>query len=260
MKRRNWIQILLVANLFVLSAADGATTTAPQEYAVLSLIGDNLTVAQFSTTTGTIVNKTPRILVPVKTPILDDVALLAVEDVVKKTDAGARLDLLSSNDPVLYKFQNDLFNNTGDSAAAQTALRTVLKNTTAERLILVSKHRADAYFRLVGSQIGEGKLEGLGYYIDNTVSIRMVDSGATGVGFLAPFAYVKVSLLNARTLQVLRTKSIIESEVIANAGSAEANLSAWQVLSQQKKIDHTTELIRRVIQQAIPDIFGSGAP
>lgn len=260
MTQRNWKQILLVANLLVLNAANGATTIAPQEYAVLSLIGDNLTVAQFSTTTGTIVNKTPRILVPVKTPVLDDVALLAVEDIVKKTETGARLDLLSSSDPVLYKFQNDLFNNTSDSVTAQAALRAVLKNTVADRLILVSKHRADAYFRLVGSQIGEGKLEGLGYYIDNTVSLVMEKSGASGVGFLAPFAYVKVSLLNTRTLQVLRTKSFIESEIIANAGSAEANLSAWQVLPQQEKIDHTTELIRRVIQQAIPEIFASPSP
>jgi hypothetical protein len=226
MNRKNWIRTLIVANLLALSAANGATTVASQEYAVLSLIGDNLTVAQFSTTTGTIVNKTPRILVPVKTPILDDVALLAVEDVVKKTEAGVQLDLLSSSDPVLYKFQNDLFGNTDESATVKAALRAVLKNTTADRLILVSKHRADAYFRLIGSQIGEGKLEGLGYYIDNTVSIRMVDSGATGVGFLAPFAYVKVSLLNARTLQILHTKSFTESEVIANAGSAEAHLSA----------------------------------
>jgi hypothetical protein len=259
MNQRRWMPMLIIAFLLHSSATIAAPGVS-HEYAVLSLIGDNLTIVQFSTTTGTMLNKTPRTLIPVKTPMLDDVALLAVEEAVKRADTGARLDLLSSSDPVLYQFQNGLFSATGDSATVQSALRSVLKNSTADRLILVSKHRADAHFQLVDSLIGEGKLEGLGYYIDNTISLKMVDSGATDVGFLAPFAYLKVSLIDASSLLVLRTKLVSESEIIANAGSIDAPLNAWQVLTQKEKIEHTTKLIQRAIRLAIPDVVGSSPP
>ena len=63
-------------------------------YAVLSLVGDQLTVVRFEIATGSRLDKNPRRLVDLPDRSLDRTMIFAVEDAIKRADPGAKVVLL----------------------------------------------------------------------------------------------------------------------------------------------------------------------
>ena len=223
-----------------------AEDSAPRTYAVISLIGDKISVVGHRATVGSNMDRNRQGAMQVQGRALDDMAVLAASDAIGRLDPRASLVMLASNDPAVYELQDQLFEPQQQSRALlASAIRDPIQSQHATHLILIRKHRADAAMRMQTQYVGSGKIEGVGFYVDPTLPTRNLETNELGVGFLASFAYIKVALVDAKTMVVLREQTVEESATMLTGKS----LNPLDALTPGQK----TAALRSMIVKATAD-------
>jgi hypothetical protein len=233
-------------------AADAESRT----YAILSLIGDKIYVVGHEPTTGSNKDQNRHDTMTLSDRVLDNTAVLAVDNAIKRLDARATTVSLASSDPKLYELQDRLFEPQDRSPALLESVKIMLQNQNATHLVLITKHRSEAKLRFAHEYRGSGKIEGVGFYLDATLPTRRSDTYARGAGFLAPFAYIKVMLVDANTMTVIREQSTDESTTLSTA-RAEGSLRPVDVLTGAQKVAVLQEMIGKAITRVMPDVLGA---
>jgi len=253
----NVLKKFLVLSIVCLSQLTAqAETGAERHYAVLSLIGDNFTIVYEATATGTNIERNKQEDIPVPGTVFDGAALMAADAAIGKVHAAAKKDLLISNDAGLYRMQGSLFGSGADADVVLEGLKLALKNSpAATHLILVTKHRGEAKVSLRHEVRGRGKLEGLGFYIDNSIGILREDTKETGTGMIAPYAYMTVRLIDTRNWTVIREKTMDNSTTFANAGNREQTMNAWEALTAKEKEIALKQLIRETLGETVEEVL-----
>ena len=236
--------------------AQTTDATSPR-YAVLSIIGDQLTLVGFKWSVGSNLNQNERRVVLVAAPVLDNTSLLAVDDAIRRLHPKAEPALLATRDPALFALRDQALDQPGNAAESVAAIKALLQKTGATRLILVAPYRSSARFPLISTFVGSGQVGGLGVYVDPVTVIQLVESGNQTAGFIAPYAYFSVSLIDTQTMTTIRRQLVTESEVIA-AAEAKNAVVPWDILSNERKVEVLQRLIRRGVERAIPALL-SGA-
>jgi hypothetical protein len=197
-----------------------AADSAPRTYAVMSLIGDKISVVGHRATVGSSIDRNRQGAMTVQGHALDDMAVLAASDAISRFDPPASIVMLASNDPTLYELQDELFEPQQRSRALlASAIRDPIQGQHATHLILIRKHRGDAAMRMQVQYVGSGKLEWVGFYVDPTLPTRNLETNEIGSGFLAPFAYIKVTLVDANSMAVIREQTVEESATMLTGKS-----------------------------------------
>lgn len=237
------------------AAAHGARAADPEPgYAVMSIVGDKITLIGYRPLTGSNLDQNDRSVIPVSAPFLDNAAVLAVDDAIRRVQPKARTTLLASRDPKIFALQDQALDHPGDAADSVNAIKALLQQSHATRLILVAPYRTEARFQVVGELIGTGRLAGLGFYVDRVTRISLVDSGETGDGYLAGYAYLSVSLIDAATMTTLRRQLVTESQLIPTSAEKGATVP-WETLTNEQKVEMLKTLIRQGVAHAVPDLL-----
>jgi hypothetical protein len=223
-------------------------------YAVLSLIGDKINIVGHQATTGSKIDRNRQVSLAVDHRALDNTAVLAAINAIKRLDARAATVGLTSSNATLYELQSELFEAQGRSAALLADIKELLQSQNATHLVLITKHRGDALLRLENSYTGSGKIEGIGFYMDADLRTKRTDTYASGPGFLAPFAYIKITLVDAKTMVVIREQTVEETTTLSTA-RAEGSLNPADVLTAAQKAAALQAMIRKAIARAMPDVL-----
>lgn len=131
------------------------------------------------------------------------------------------------------------------------ALRRAVAEAAPTQVLLLLAWRTDSRLKLRNTQVGSGKLQGLGFYIDREIRVRRGDTGEAGQGMLAPYAYLKAVLVDASSGQVLRTETHAGS-VSFSAARAPDGIDPWQALEATQKIAALHRLIRQGVAHLVP--------
>jgi hypothetical protein len=253
----NGIRLLIRIAILALvwNPAFGQTSASESRtYAVVSLIGDKINIVGHQSTTGSNMDRNRQAPLAVDGRGLDETAILAAIDAIKRLDARAATVGLTLSDAAFYELQNELFEPQERSIALRTALKDLAQSQNATHLILITKHRGDTSLRLEKWYTGSGKIEGIGFYLDADLRVRRSDTHAAGKGFLAPFAYIKVILVDAKTMRVIREQTAEESTTFSTA-RAEGSLNPADVLTPTQKIAVLQTLIRKAVARAMPPLL-----
>lgn len=227
----------------------------PRIYAVLSLIGDRINIVGHESTTGSNMDRNRQGSLAVDNRALDNTAVVAAINAIKRLDSGATTVGLTSSNAALYELQNQLFEPEDRSVSLLAALKELAQSQKATHLVLITKHRGAALLRLQDQYAGSGKVEGIGFYLDADVRTRRSDTNESGQGFMAPFAYIKVTLIDARTMTIIREQTAEESVALSTA-SAENSLRPADVLTPAQKAAALQTMIRKAIARAMPGVLG----
>ena len=246
------LRLVLVACLALVAAtahaqADGGAVA--RKYAVLSLVGDALNVVTYFRHTAGGVDPLSRESLPLPGPALDNAALLAAEDALRKSDPRASVVLLAPSSRALYTEQQGLFDGTRLKLPGE--LGAALHGSGATHLVLLTKHRGEARLRTAIGNVGSGKLEGLGFYVDRQMRLRRGDTGESGQGFVAPFVYVRCSLVDVATLAVQREEIAMAAEAYSAARST-ATANPWDALTPAQKVSIIRQMLVAEVGRAVP--------
>jgi hypothetical protein len=233
------------------ASAQAGSDSEPRKYAVISLIGDSLTVVTYRPGTGSQLDRNVRETIALPDAGFDHATLLAAGEALKGAEPSGSVSLLQLPSVGLGTDQRRLLD--GQQFAPPEELTVALKKEGATHLLLITKHRAEANLQTSHSKTGSGMLEGLGYYIDRQLRMQRSDTGEVGIGFLAPYAYFKVSLIDLASSTVLKQHAVVATTTVSSARNSEG-VDPWGALSPTQKITTLLGLVKREMPIAVTDV------
>lgn len=248
---------IILAGVAVLlsSVSSSQAQVAPRSYAVMSLVGNAITVHTIRPAVGIRTQAESKNVLPIAETVFDTATLRAADGVIKQVQPGAKVVLMMTSDPGLYAAQNAMFDAAHANKDNRDYLISLLKDRGVTHLLLVTKEHDSARFKLTNGYAGKGSLEGLGFYIDDTSHLRNGDTQDSATGMLGLFAYVKVRLLDAGTLALVRESAAPQSHIIIEPGATANAMDIWTRLASPKKIAYLEELLGDAMQEAIPKVL-----
>ncbi len=221
-------------------------------YAVMSLVGDKLAITNYEPSVGSHLDTNKKKILDIGDTLFDEAAVRAANKVLKTADASASTTMMLTRDTGLYKSQNDMFDAPEANKADREYLLNLLKNRNVTHLLLITKMRTDADLKMDHEKAGDGKLEGLGFYIDNNVDVTSMSSLRSTKGVMAPYAYTKIRLIDAKTLQVLREQRAIAGHVVDTAAMGPNAATAFNDMTSKQKIDFIEQMLNSAMEGAVP--------
>lgn len=242
--------LALFLGLVLASSANAQQTDdSLKKVAIVSLIGDEMTVDTYRPRVGTLIDSNHQVVIPIQTPVFDHTALLAASDALTKLNPSAAIVLLAVPAP---GSDSDLARLVVDGKVVPSnAFVASLKEQGFTHLLTITKLRAPARLQLSGNTVGSGKLQGIGFYIDNDYRTARSDTRETGKGFMAPYVYIKLTLVDLGSLQS-RGEELITASVTRSAARNEGGLSPWGAMTSEQKVDMLKSLIKERISDAMP--------
>ena len=235
----------------------GAAAHAATSYAVISLVGDKLDIVTFQPQIGSQLDNTSHMPLALPQDDLDTAALRAINRALKATQPDAQIALLAASTADSFADQDRIFS--GSHVTLPAEIAAAVQREGAARLVLVTKHHGDARLQGTGGSVGSGKLDGLGYYVDTDSHTRDVDAAVQPVGFIAPFVYVDVSLIDLATSSVVRRTVVMSSKVIGTSNKDKA-VHPWDALTGKEKVDMLMGMLSTELQRVVPQLVADGAP
>jgi hypothetical protein len=225
----------------------------PRVYGVMSLVADYLTVTGFESTTGTLVRANPTERIDLQTDELERVVIRVATRAVTDSRTGKAVPLLS-DDGRLYGGQSKLVN--GDEVNLPGFLSDTLRAQQATHLLLVTKHNGVANMRARDVDLGTGRVEGLGFYLDRVTPLRLTSGGENSLGYLAPHVYLRLSLIDLQRNRVMSFRLVTATRVLIPAGT-NAGANPWDLMDSAAKMKVLSELIEEGTTPAWREILAS---
>ena len=248
---KRWIVALLVSLCLPPLACAQASAEAPK-FGVLSLISDAYSVVNYERSVGRLSDANLKEAIALSERVFDDVALMAANEVLQGLARPKEIAFLSAGAATAYPEASRLFD--GPRFLPPEWLAQALAQQKVPRLILVTKHKADTKIGLRDEAIGSGKLEGLGFYVDRTKSLRHAESGDMVEGYLAPFAYLRVSLIDVPTMTVVVQQPVIASTIVAPRGTR-AGADPWDAVTPIQKLQSLEQLVKEAMGATLPQLL-----
>ena len=247
--RRATAAVLAVATMLGLAGGARAADPPARIYAVVSLVGDQFSVIKRRPQIGAHRDTNERLEFPVADAHFDRMAMTAAEAAIRRARPGVDVLQASIRDPRLFAAQDKLLTETPESHDLRVALQGLLAKYGATHLVLVTKRRNEASFKIVNSTIGSGTISGIGFYLDSVTTMVREGSKEASPGFLSTYAYVTVSLLDAASLRLVRSEYALESSMALAVDSTEA-VRAWDALTPEGKVASLERVLRNGVDRA----------
>jgi len=239
-------------------AASAAQAPAPRSgptYAVVSMVGDRLEIVNRTPRVGSHIERNDRTWLDLDDTSLNDALGDALYDALEPRVPMAHVVLLTVRDPASWKLQNRLLAQGASTQQLVDSMKPFLDRmpAVATHMVLATKMRADALFEVDRSHVGTGKAEGLGFYVDRHMSLARDGYVEPVHGFLAAFAYFRLSLVDLRTRQVVREIPIAAS-VSRTAQDSGAD-HPWDTMSALEKVEALKKLLHDEAGRAVATLL-----
>lgn len=220
--------------------------------AVYSQMAREVSVVQFQETIGTRINNNVRQRIPVPDGGLDKVVVVLAGQALRKAMPMVNPWLVAPTDDDLF----DTLQNASEGSKVTIAddMLAALKEQGSTQLLLFTRFRAEAALRTANSREGTGQLEGLGFYVDTSTRMKRGDTNEVGVGFLAPYAHFRSTLVDVATQRVLRTQTTTEGYVLSSA-RAQGSSHAWDVMTPSQKMNTLRDMLTTEIGRVVPELM-----
>lgn len=224
----------------------------PRSYSVLSELARELLVVTFQPPIGSNLDANRRQMMPIPGGTIDRAALSLAKLKISKIEPGARV----------FTFQplgSDVFDSRqnfaeGSNPGVPPDLQAVLRQQGSTHLLLLTRYQADASIQFERARLGSGRLEGLGFYLDNQTEVDRTGS-VNGRGFLATFVYLRATLIDATTGRVVRSQVYARGTPVP-ASAAATTTNPWDALDASQKVKMLTGMLDEALDTVIPSVLG----
>ena len=238
-----------IAIVFVALAGFGAALAhAQQRFAVISLIGDRMELAYAKGVEGQPVDRIERRYIALDDSRIDRYTLLAANDVLKKLAPGP--------DPVLLQaFDRSYFDVSAGTSVIIDWTRQLVKDTKPKvtHALLITKIQYEGVPAIQKAFVGGGTLEGVGFFVGREAPPKGMDPNSGGPGFLSPFAYFQVTLVDLASGKIVREEKGTASTSLSATGTDSGN--PWDTLSAERKLQTIIDLVRKELEIVLPKVL-----
>lgn len=248
-------QILLSALLCLTASwASAQATAGPRSYAVLSELARDLHIITFQESTGTNLDANMRDRLPIPGGAIDRAALALTKAKLVALEPGARVSTFAPLGSDVFDSRQSF--REGSDVGMPPDLRDVLRQQGTTHLVLLTRFSGEAQIQVRNAKIGGGRMEGVGFYIDNQTFIDGKEGVISARGFLAPFIYLRATLVDAATGRSVRTGVYTSSTAIPSS-AGETSAHPWNALDDKGKVRIITELIDQGLAATLPTLLAT---
>lgn len=226
----------------------------PASYAVISEFAREVRVTVFQDAIGSRLDTNPESRLPMPDGVLDKVALLEAKATLGRVAPVSPVWLISPLDADLLDARGDWAE--GSAVKLPPDLADALKQRGSTHLIAFTRHRAEANLRAANDRLGSGRLEGIGFYVDRVTAMKNSDTLTQSTGFIAPYLYMRATLVDVRSGKVLRSRTIAEGQVLARDRPDQAG-DIWNVMSPKEKVERLSNLIKEQVGAAVAELVAA---
>ncbi|MCW5635864.1 MAG: hypothetical protein KIT17_21180 [Rubrivivax sp.] len=219
----------------------------------MSLLADEFTVVGQEGTTGTKLDQNRRETVRIADGALERLVIGAAMRAVAGVDAAAKVMPMLVNEPRYYRDQSDWVD--GDKAALPAELAEALRGAGMTHLVLVRKLRAPARMNTGRVSLGTGRLEGVGFYVDRSMPLRLEGTSEVTVGYLAPYVYARAALIDLVEGRVLGQRDVTYGEVVTASLTGARGADPWHWLDARGKLQAIASIVERDLALAIESLL-----
>jgi hypothetical protein len=246
----------LICFLPVGYASAQSTGNAPppgeRVYAVLSLVGDKLEVVGTQEQIGSNLDPTKKQVLAVDDAALDNAIISAVGVAINSFQRNTKVSQLNTRSKVLFEKHETLFAENNGVVSMPGAIKDALVAQQATHLVLVTKNRQWPVGELARVISTTGRLEGLGFVVDNKSNTRALNTGSIFRGYLAPYLYAKIALVDVATGKLIASEKITVSKALIGAEAKRTDGMLWNVMTTQEKLAALSTLISDEMTRVIP--------
>jgi len=239
----------------VAASAQTAGAAAKRSYLVLSLLGDSITAVTQQTRTGTRLNRNIMDTMALPEGIFDKPALMSVENAIKAVEPAADVTILFVG-AVKSLGDAERFSD-GDQLRLPAKTDAWFKQVNTTHLLLVTPHRAEARVQGARDAAGSGMLQGLGFYIDRELPVENIQTGQYREGYLAPYTYFKLQLVDRASGKIVRQELVAEAIMLGDIKRTEGAGDPWEIMSTQQKVTALRDMLSGQIAQRVPKLLAS---
>ena len=241
--------------LLTVATAGGAAAqiVEARRYAIMSLVGDRFTVVERGEVTGSRLDRNPQTEIPLKSDIFDRAALGVVADLMRKSDPRANPTSLLIDEPALYAQQLRLFDNR--FVRLPTSIVKASRDGGATHMLLITKRREQAAFKMIDAVVGQGTLSGLGFYVEPQMRVGDIDTRQVGTGFLGVYAVYRLTIIDLATEAIVADRPVTFTNVYTNAAHGAKGGHPWQALDAKEKITVIADMLMQSLRQELPSLL-----
>src|SRR5260370_140020 len=235
--------------LMLLTAAWAAEASADM-YAILSLVGDQITIAGQERQSGSHLDQNRYEVVTLPDSTLDDFAVRIADATIAKVQPGASTVTLRASDPKLAGLRDSWLD--ADAIGVGELLSVIATQIPTSRdghLLLITPYRARPELKTDRDSRGSGKIAGLGFYLDSTTRIRSSRTQESASGFLGVFAHFQLVLINLKTSAIEAHERIVVGTTYAAADAPDR--TPWNALSPTDTIRALESLMQGGIERLL---------
>jgi len=230
----------------------GGAQARPRVIGVMSLVADEFVVVGQESTTGTKLDQNPRETVRIEGGAIERVVLGTAMKAIAGVDATAKVMPMLVNEPRYYQGQAGWIE--AERATLPPELAEALRGAGMSHLVLVQKLRADARMNTGRVSLGSGRLEGVGFYVDRITALQRLGTSEQTVGYLAPYLYARVSLVDLGPMRVLARRDVTRGEVIVASQTGAGGGDPWGWVDAKGKLQAIASMIEKDVGAAIADL------
>lgn len=248
-----WIASLVAAVALVAATACQATG-----YAVVSLIGGELTFVGAQPVSSTNLDRNDYSTVPVKDDTLDRAVFNAVDHaVVARSAQNTALLLRRPVADVRAAFADDRKSKAA-VAKVVAAIRPTADKAGLDRLVLVAPYRFAPMMATADGHVGSGRVAGLGIYVDRMTRLDRQQAGDAYPGYLGLFANFRVFVVDVHDGRVLGDDVVTSGTTYAVARSPTRD--PMKVIPAEEKLRELQGLVDREIARVLPPLLVKADP
>ena len=241
------------------NATATATGAAPAFSAVgvFALLGDGLQIAQPGDITDSRLDRTLRDTLTVKEVGFDQAALRAVRAAFGKQQPAAQLHMFRATTAMNPADQRALAD--GATRAELPAwIVSAIESAKLSHVLIITRSRGDASFAVAeGFDIGRGKVEGIGYYVDSGTEMKDRSSGQPSTGFLGAYVQLRLQLIDARSGDMVASHDVRVGEMHLGKSTGTDGANIWGALGPVEKVNVLRRLVEAEVARVVPTLLAA---
>ena len=233
--------------------------TAPADFKAIGLfglLGDSIQVVVANDApSDTRIERNNRSTLDVKDIGFDGIALRAARSAVMQAYPKAQVKLFRATAPMSLDEQRTIAEG-AERAELPAWIVQAIEANKLSHILLITRNRGTADMRTddnTGITIGRGTVQGIGFYIDTLYRMRNAKTGALSDGLIAPYAQIKLSLMDTQSAEVKSYEIRNGWAMGAPEGSAVAD--PWTFLSSEQKVKVLRDIVEDGMGRAMPAIL-----
>ena len=256
-RMRAKVSALLLATGAALATAQTsqAPLQVPPSYAVISEVARELSVVSFQESTGSRINQNQRQRLPVADGALDKVALITTQQAIKAAAPMASVWLIAPSEAVFFDHLQSLA--VGDVMKMPADLAAAFKENRTTHLLLLTRYRSEAEFRFVEMIDSPGPLDGVGLFVERRTKVTNLRTRESGIGFLAPYVYLRATLIDTATAKVLNTRTAKASRIFSAGEAKDGSGNPWEALSSAEKMSTLRDMLTDEVKRLVPQVLAA---